>query len=742
MPDRDIVTGRDLLQALRGGRLPGMVDWFDPIVLGMVAVRTLISTTIGEYADQRPMQEAADGEQDDARLVARHDYSKRDPNVPSLIVPPDADSSNPNCVASSDNAHDVALHERRLARRLHTADGGFWVDFVADLGDGFEATYAVASLLAAPELSVATGSRSKPLTLPAGQILIFGGDLAYPNATAEEYRNRCLNPYSWAFTADRNKREPSRELFFIAGNHDWYDGLSAFTTQFCYEATSVGGWRCRQERSYFALRLPDDWWIWGIDVALGDSIDVGQLHYFQKVAHSITRAQNAKIVLILHAPDWTKPTYKALMKICEVARQCGEICAIIAGDLHHYSRYEALGETEAAKAKCEFRAAPLQLIVSGGGGAFAHPTHDQKPTLDIDPMVAGRSCLDAGSFKLAESSEGKYRFRARKFYPSQMTSRLLAFKNLLLPFHNVRFAVLVGLIYFIYAWVFHGAAPPDHLPASTGLTDLNVADAAAVARAARASPAFFCLLLGLWIGLIAYTDVKLVSRAWSWLTGPVKVLIGSLHFSYHIKALLLIDAITSTVMVNYLNPSLGLAWLDAKIGLTARGVPLAGREALEGMRACSDQFRWAATNTWTCVVDQPDAIFIALSSLLYAGLSVLVGGIVGAFIFGCYWVLTSALFRMHQDAFSALAIKDYKNFLRMKVEKDQLTIYPIALDEVPGRMDWRETKPDEHPQQRPLIVPKTPMRPRLIEAPIVIKRADVPPYAQMVALEQDATKVA
>lgn len=186
MSDREIKDGKELLRALEGGRLPGMVDWFDPLILGLVGIRTLISTTIGEYADQRPMQEAADGEDNDKRLVTRHDYSTIDPIDPSRIVPPDADPGNLNCEASSDNAQDLALHERRLARRLHKADGAFWVDFIADLGDGFEATYAMASLLAAPELVVGTGRRGQTTRLPAGQILIFGGDLAYPNATAEE----------------------------------------------------------------------------------------------------------------------------------------------------------------------------------------------------------------------------------------------------------------------------------------------------------------------------------------------------------------------------------------------------------------------------------------------------------------------------------------------------------------------------------------------------------------------------
>src|SRR5262249_56578640 len=91
------------------------------------------------------------------------------------------------------------------------------------------------------------------------------------------------------------------------------------------------------------------------------------------------------------------------------------------------------------------------------------------------------------------------------------------------------------------------------------------------------------------------------------------------------------------------------------------------------------------------------------NALAFAAGSIAIGGLIGAFIFGCYWVITSVLFAMHPDAFSALAIKDYKNFLRMKFERDKLTIYPIALDRVPGRREWRpfNQKRERGPRHRP-----------------------------------------
>ena len=70
----------EIIARLEAGQLPQMVDWFDPMVLGMVGVRTMVSSTIGEYADQRPMQEAADGQRDMDRLRRRSDFSTIDHN--------------------------------------------------------------------------------------------------------------------------------------------------------------------------------------------------------------------------------------------------------------------------------------------------------------------------------------------------------------------------------------------------------------------------------------------------------------------------------------------------------------------------------------------------------------------------------------------------------------------------------------------------------------------------------------
>jgi hypothetical protein len=729
-----ITSGEELNRELRKGKLPQMVDWFDPIVLGLVAVRTLISTTIGEYADQRPMQEVVDGDKGPL-LTKRHDYSKLDIDG-RFVIAPEGDPDNPRCDDRCNPAKPVFDPERPPRRLRLDEHGAMWVDFIADLGDGFEATYAMAYLLAASKLEVRGTARRDKLELPAGQMLIFGGDLAYPNATLEEYRARCVNPYNWAFTADRRKPEPERELFFVAGNHDWYDGLSAFTHQFCYESEAIGGWRCTQQRSYFAIKLPYDWWIWGVDVALGDGIDAGQVSYFQEIARDMKKESNPKIVIILHAPDWTKRAYRGLTRICEEARQRGEVCAILAGDLHHYSRYQSFQDKKSSPE----RQPPLQLIVSGGGGAFAHPTHDQPDRLEIDSAVSGRTLLDKGSLVVEVEQEPNYHFSAMRFYPSKMRSRALALKNLWLPLHNRRFALLVGFIYLFYAWIFNTSVPPEFAPGpSDSIFDIHVAGAAALAATARSNPIFFFMLLGLWVALVFYADARLEHRLWKWLNGPIKVAIGTLHFALHITALLFVSAVTTFLALKLVNPIVGAGILYLKLAVADIWSSASGAN-LSAMYECASKFDWSGRDatTWQCVQQQlgHDAFYISVTALTQAAISVLVGGAMGAFIFGCYWVITSVLFNMHQDAFSALAIKDYKNFLRMKFEKDKLTIYPIALDRVPGPRDWRAWDPKRHPEDAkldhmPLLVPERTMKPRLIEDPIEIIRGDIPAFAKM-----------
>src|SRR5205085_9563970 len=102
------------LRQLRMGQLPKMVSWYDPRLLARVGIRTIVSSVFGQYADQRLMQAVTDPCTDE-ELCQRYDYS------------------NPN---SEKAQHRLVLDE----------SGAYWIDYVADVGDGFESTYTTAYL--------------------------------------------------------------------------------------------------------------------------------------------------------------------------------------------------------------------------------------------------------------------------------------------------------------------------------------------------------------------------------------------------------------------------------------------------------------------------------------------------------------------------------------------------------------------------------------------------------------------
>src|SRR5688500_5549587 len=130
-----------------------MVGWYDPTQLLKTGKKTVISTIIGENADPRLVNAAAPDEN-------YFDYSKE------LKF-----SGSGEFEDSGDDRKEI------------------WIDYVSDLGDGWNSTYSVA-YSAARQLIETSGK-----TLERGEILIFGGDEVYPTATSDEYEKRLVRPY-------------------------------------------------------------------------------------------------------------------------------------------------------------------------------------------------------------------------------------------------------------------------------------------------------------------------------------------------------------------------------------------------------------------------------------------------------------------------------------------------------------------------------------------------------------------
>ncbi|MCH8330261.1 MAG: metallophosphoesterase, partial [Bacteroidetes bacterium] len=337
-----------------------------------------------------------------------------------------------------------------------------WIDYVADLGDGFDATFTVAWLLAQEKI-VLNGEVTE-----RGSILIMGGDQVYPTASRKEYNDRLKGPYSSAFPYDKTIDSP--HLFAIPGNHDWYDGLTNFLKVFCQQR-HIGNWQTKQHRSYFALQLPYKVWFFGIDVSLNSDIDAGQWTYFDDILDRIEN--DSKVIICTAEPSWIYKTsnkedaYKNLEYFeKKFANRNGKTNQILtlAGDLHHYARYKAERD-ESLK------------ITAGGGGAFMHPTHC------LPKEICG---LREGTIKLKET------------FPSTGTSRYLGLRNLWFFITNWRFTLFMSVLYSIAGWLMY----VDFIPDFKELTLYRVF------YRTLFSPATCMLLLILLLGLTFFAETK------------------------------------------------------------------------------------------------------------------------------------------------------------------------------------------------------------------------------------------
>ena len=93
-------------------------------------------------------------------------------------------------------------------------------------------------------------------------------------------------------------------MLALPGNHDWYDGLTAFLRLFTQDRM-IGGWRTEQKRSYFTVQLPHRWWLVGLDSQLDTYFDDPQLRYFEETLTANLQPGDSVIVCCA-TPAWVK----------------------------------------------------------------------------------------------------------------------------------------------------------------------------------------------------------------------------------------------------------------------------------------------------------------------------------------------------------------------------------------------------------------------------------------------------
>src|SRR5215212_447432 len=330
--------------------------------------------------------------------------------------------------------------------RNAASDEEFWFDYVSDTGDGQKAMYSVAFLcmsdfsVNAPQPGQAVSFLKDPaivpsgneMLLPRGTFLLIGGDTSYHISDYGTLAIRVQNPFWWAFS-DLNGRvsvsDRPRPLFGIPGNHDYYDSLDGFNRQFRRPSTPdeiIPGKRPpllmlptferQQEASYVALRLPFDWWFWGLDTEDGE-IDFRQLEFFKDIQKQyspkklLVATPEPSIVFGKFAAANSKQsiTFKELGLERPFIKKGEQLpkdkCRVdLAGDVHHYARHFGPTRTESSS--------NYTSVMAGGGGAFFHPS--QTNVREVEQQVLYPSAQDSRNetakqlFKIKNILRGGY----------------------------------------------------------------------------------------------------------------------------------------------------------------------------------------------------------------------------------------------------------------------------------------------------------------------------------------------
>jgi hypothetical protein len=618
-----------------------MVGWYDPRQLVRTGLQVAISTIFGRHSDRRLVEALAAGRPE------IYDYTYH----------------------YKDDGHELCeIDEGRRRDEI-------WIDYVADLGEGWNSTYGVAYHVSedAREFEYTDGESGEKRRAQTrrGDILIFGGDEVYPAADRLEYDQRLVKPYENAFPATEREEHP--HIFAIPGNHDWYDSLISFSRLFCSKRW-FSGWRTRQSRSYFALKLPHGWWLLGTDTQLGSDIDAPQVEYFKGVA---AQMQETDRIILCHAePHWI---YARMYEHLDAAytetnlsfleEMLGKKVAVfIAGDLHHYRRHEATDESS------------TQKITAGGGGAFLHPTHTGLLGTDVS--------------RLEEKSSGRI-FQKKAVFPPEKESRKLCWRNLVFPYlkgnQSRTFGFLTAGLYLLTTLAVVSDFRQIEQTASglrsvVGLKNIIGTTLHTVLN----SPTTLLWALLTILGFVLFTDTHSKTHRW---------IMGSLHALAHIFSAFTVALASIYFVISMVATTSGWNNPPLKIG--------------------------SFELNWVYRITQGEHVFNFDLRVLVVVLLILIGGyIIGSFIQGLYLLISLNVFGRHfNEAFSTIAVEDWKSFLKLKIDRNgDLTIYAIGIRRVPRR--WRRnesaaagasTFPDRERDQ-------SATEPSLIEPPIILRR--------------------
>jgi hypothetical protein len=509
----------------------------------------------------------------------------------------------------------------------------------------------------------------------------MGGDEVYPTPSTKLYRDRTTGPYEAALQFLEpvgGANDVSATLYAIPGNHDWYDGLSAFLKQFCSRQW-IGGWKTRQHRSYFAIQLPHGWWLWGIDIAFDTPIDSTQMKYFREAARVLDPGDS--VILATAKPSW---------KDCErvdddihdehynnlryfVAETIGEhseaeVRLMLAGDKHFYARFseQGVGSPDAR-----------QKIIAGGGGAYLSST-------------AGlRDCVTVREPTRSEPGPGRpTAYELVAAWPSKDESRRLAWHALWRLPQTTRLYGALGVIVAGLAWLIRRALDDTMIAGLPGMDagnllteeaarSLRTSEAARILAGVPVDGAFLRDAIDygpVWLAVTVMAVMLLpFARKGSSRGGrPLTWLLAATHALGYVAAALVSMAVASRAAVEEPFASglaIGMITVVVVLFWITETAPLIRvRKFATPMFATS-----LVVVAWIVLVSLPLNHGVTndfRTTTTYIATLVIVGGFLGTAVLSLYLIVASLLGRNLNELFTAVRSEQYKNFVRLMIDGD------------------------------------------------------------------------
>ncbi len=561
-------------------------------------------------------------------------------------------------------------------------DAEFWWDFMSDSGDGGNASYTIARAMQEHHLKIEDGDIAVDITpSQRGELLVLGGDLAYPGASNEEYQYRFIEMWE----ASKSTGDQKRKVLAIPQNHDWFDNISTFNRHFIGEFDrQFLDADTPQTRSYFAARLPQNWWILGLDFALVGDLDREQLDIFLKlIEEDLTPEDN--VILLYPEPYWTRslgdnarPGYpKRYQRFEDALHEKGvRVRMHLAGDLHHYSR-----ATATSGASLDY---DDMLITCGSGGAFLHPTHairawkekvlDRSPeTGAITPDLQKRARVGIQDEKKKENQRA---YQYSKSYPGILKSWGLSWTNLWALFKPTSFtgiysststeqgwkSIIAQRLKETWDWAFSGNIM---LPISLGIL--------------------------YWLAVLCNSFVFSDAFAKNGFktTAEIPTLELQVFLLQWFKAFFFSPLALTVHLIIFL-VCFCIAFEDGK----KSAIPGAVHGGLQVL-AVPTLYWWVGR-----FLVNHESIQILNHSINndYVKGALLVGSgiVVSGLLFGIFFSVMSACGLLTNNAFSTLAHQGYKGFLRFRIDKHgNLHAYMIGTDDIPR--EWKINSSGKHP---------------------------------------------